>query len=156
MKCPACHHADTRVSDSRLVNDAMAIRRRRQCLRCGFRFSTYEEAEILNLTVIKRDGRREPYAKDKLESGLKKSFEKRPITQDEFKRLVSQVERDIQMIGRDEIKSSQIGEIIMKHLKKKDEVAYIRFASVYRSFKDAQTFQHELRKLISTRSTKRK
>ncbi len=156
MKCPACHHADTKVSDSRLVNDAMAIRRRRQCLRCGFRFSTYEEAEILNLTVIKRDGRREPYAKDKLESGLKKSFEKRPITQDEFKRLVSQVERDIQMIGRDEIKSGQIGEIIMKHLKRKDEVAYIRFASVYRSFKDAKTFQHELRKLIGNRSKKRK
>jgi transcriptional repressor NrdR len=156
MKCPACHHADTRVSDSRLVNDAMAIRRRRQCLRCGFRFSTYEEAEILNMTVIKRDGRREPYAKDKLESGLKKSFEKRPITQDEFKRLVSQVERDIQMIGHDEIKSSQIGEIIMKQLKKKDEVAYIRFASVYRSFKDAQTFQRELRNLIGNRGRKRK
>ncbi|MFA6552831.1 MAG: transcriptional regulator NrdR [Patescibacteria group bacterium] len=156
MKCPACHYADTKVSDSRLVNDAMAIRRRRRCLRCGFRFSTYEEAEILNVTVIKRDGHREPYAKDKLESGLKKSFEKRPITQDEFKRLVSQVERDIQMVGREEIKSSQIGEIIMKHLKKKDEVAYIRFASVYRSFKDAQTFQHELRKLISNRRTKRK
>lgn len=156
MKCPACHHADTKVSDSRLVNDGMAIRRRRQCLRCGFRFSTYEETEILNLTVIKRDGRREPYAKDKLESGLKKSFEKRPITQDEFKRLVSQVERDIQMLGRDEIKSGQIGEIVMKHLKKNDAVAYIRFASVYRSFKDAQTFQQELRKLLTHRSKKRK
>ncbi|MFH1207059.1 MAG: transcriptional regulator NrdR [Patescibacteria group bacterium] len=156
MKCPACHHADTKVSDSRLVNDAMAIRRRRQCLRCGFRFSTYESAEILNLTVIKRDGRREPYDKDKLESGLKKSFEKRPITQDEFKRLVSQVERDIQMIGHDEIKSGQIGEIIMKQLKKKDEVAYIRFASVNRSFKDARTFQRELRKLIGSRGKKRK
>ncbi|MFA5051500.1 MAG: transcriptional regulator NrdR [Patescibacteria group bacterium] len=155
MKCPACHHTDTKVSDSRLVYDGMAIRRRRQCLKCNFRFSTYEEVEILNVTVIKRDGRREPYSKDKLESGLKKSFEKRPITQDEFKRLVSLVERDIQMLGHEEIKTSQIGEIVMKHLKKRDEVAYIRFASVYRSFRDAKTFQHELRKLLTPRSMKK-
>jgi len=148
MKCPACHNQDTKVTDSRLVNQGLAIRRRRECLKCVFRFSTYEEVEILNFTVIKRDGRREPYSKDKLARGLRKAFEKRPITQDEFKRLINQIERDIQIKGKEEIKSDRMGEIIMKHLKKSDQVAYIRFASVYRSFKDAKTFQKELKKLI--------
>lgn len=149
MKCPACHHQETKVTDSRLIDEGVAIRRRRECLECGFRFSTYEEVEILNLTVIKRDGRAEPYNKEKLELGLRKAFEKRPQTQDEFKKLVSRIERDIQLEEKNnEIKSSRIGEIIMKHLKKADTVAYIRFASVYRSFKDAQTFQRELKKLL--------
>ena len=148
MKCPACHHADSKVTDSRLINEGMAIRRRRECLKCEFRFSTYEEVEILNLTVIKRDGRKEPYSKEKLESGLRKSFEKRPITQDEFKKLINSIERDVQLEGKSEIKSSRMGEIIMKHLRKVDDVAYIRFASVYRSFKDAKTFQRELKKII--------
>jgi transcriptional repressor NrdR len=148
MKCPACHHDDTKVTDSRLVNEGMAIRRRRKCLKCGFRFSTYEEVEILNLTVIKRDGRTEPYNKEKMEAGLRKSFEKRPITQDEFKKLVNHIERDIQLEGKNEIKAKRIGEIIMKHLRRVDDVAYIRFASVYRSFKDAKTFQRELKKII--------
>ncbi len=148
MKCPACHHADTKVTDSRLVNEGMAIRRRRKCLKCSFRFSTYEEVEILNLTVIKRDGRTEPYNKEKLEAGLRKSFEKRPITQDEFKRLINNIERDIQLEGKNEIKAKRVGEIIMKHLRRVDDVAYIRFASVYRSFKDAKSFQRELKKII--------
>lgn len=148
MKCPACHHADTKVTDSRIVNDGMAIRRRRACLKCGFRFSTYEEVEILNLTVIKRDGRTEPYSKEKLGNGLRKSFEKRPLAQDDFKKLVNRIERDIQLEGKSELKSQRIGEIVMKHLRRVDEVAYIRFASVYRSFKDAQTFQRELKKII--------
>ena len=149
MKCSVCHHPNTKVTDSRLVNEGMAVRRRRKCLECSFRFSTYEEVEILNLTVIKRDGRHEPYSKEKLEAGLRKAFEKRPITQDEFKKLVSRIERDIQLgEKRNEIKSSRIGEILMKHLKKIDAVAYIRFASVYRSFKDVQTFQRELKKKL--------
>lgn len=148
MKCPACHHTDTKVTDSRLVNEGMAIRRRRKCLKCGFRFSTYEEVEILNLTVVKRDGRTEPYNKEKLEAGLRKSFEKRPITQDEFKKLINHIERDIQLEGKNEIKAKRVGEIIMKHLRRVDDVAYIRFASVYRSFKDAKTFQRELKKII--------
>lgn len=148
MKCPACHHPDTKVTDSRLINDGMAIRRRRECLECSFRFSTYEEAEILNLTVVKRDGRTEPYNKEKLENGLRKALEKRPTTHDEFKSLVSRIERDIQLEQKGEIKSSQIGEIVMKHLKRVDAVAYIRFASVYRSFKDAKTFERELKKLL--------
>lgn len=148
MKCPACHHADSKVTDSRLINEGMAIRRRRECLKCGFRFSTYEEVEILNLTIIKRDGRKEPYSKEKLESGLRKSFEKRPITQDDFKKLINRIERDIQLDQKSEIKSSRMGEIIMKHLRRVDDVAYIRFASVYRSFKDAKTFQRELKKIM--------
>lgn len=134
--------------DSRLIEDGLAIRRRRECARCGFRFSTMEETEILNLSVIKRDGRHEPYSREKLEVGLRRSFQKLPITQDEFKRLVNRIERDIQITGRQEIKSSDIGEILMKHLKRTNQVAYIRFASVYRSFKDVATFQRELHTLL--------
>lgn len=151
MKCPSCHHEDTKVTDSRVINDNIAIRRRRECLECGFRFSTYEEVEILNLNIIKRDGRREPYQKEKLEAGLRKSFEKLPITQDEFKKLVNSIERDIQLEGKSEIKAKRIGELIMKHLRRVNDVAYIRFASVYRSFKDVKTFQRELKKLIKKR-----
>ncbi len=147
--------------DSRLVEDGMAIRRRRECNRCSFRFSTVEEAEILNLAVVKRDGRREPYSREKLETGLRRSFQKLPITQDEFKRLVNRIERDIQITGRQEITSHAIGEIVMRHLKRANQVAYIRFASVYRSFKDAETFQRELKGLLkpsrarATRSRRR-
>lgn len=148
MKCPACHHLDTKVTDSRILSEGMATRRRRECLECGFRFSTYEEVEILNLTVIKSNGNTEPYSKEKLESGLKKAFQKRSLTQDEFKKLVNRIERDVQLKGKTEIKSRRIGEIVMKHLRRVDEVAYIRFASVYRSFKDAQEFQKELKKII--------
>ncbi len=148
MKCPACHNPETKVTDSRLVNDGTAIRRRRECLRCTFRFSTYEEAEILNLAVIKRDGRREPYSKEKLESGLRKALEKRPITQDDFRKLVNRIESDIQQKQKGEITSSVIGELVMKHLRRTDEVAYIRFASVYRSFRDVASFQRELTQLV--------
>lgn len=155
MKCPACNNADTKVTDSRLTREGMAIRRRRECRKCSFRFSTIEEIEILNLAVVKRDGRSEPYSRDKLEAGLKKALEKRSVTAEEFKQLVSKIEQDLQSSGRQEIKSSEIGEIIMKHLRKFDPVAYIRFASVYRSFKDAQTFQHELSRLINKKKKSR-
>lgn len=149
MKCLACHHSDTKVTDSRLVADGMAIRRRRECHKCGFRFSTYEESEILNLTVVKRDGSREPYSREKLESGIRKSFQKRAITLENFKKLVSHIERDIQTRGRQEVTSQFVGEVIMKHLKRTDDVAYIRFASVYRSFKDADSFRRELNALVA-------
>ncbi len=148
MKCLACHHSDTKVTDSRLVADGMAIRRRRECQKCGFRFSTYEEPEILNLTVVKRNGTKEPYSREKLESGIRKSFQKRAITLDNFKKLISHIERDIQLHGRQEVTSHQIGEIIMRHLKRADDVAYIRFASVYRSFKDAESFRKELNEIM--------
>jgi transcriptional repressor NrdR len=148
MKCPVCYFEDTKVVDSRVAPDGLSIRRRRECLKCNFRFSTYEEIEILDLMVVKRDGRKESYSREKMVRGLKKSLEKRPITEDKFKKLVHSIERDLQILKKNEITTEQIGQIIMKHLKKVDQVAYIRFASVYQSFKDAQEFKRELNKLL--------
>lgn len=148
MKCPICYHADTKVVDSRVASDGLSIRRRRECLKCAFRFSTYEEMEILGLMIVKRDSRRETYSREKLVSGLKKSCEKRPITEDRFRRLVHAIERDLQRLKKPEISSLEIGKIVMKNLKKIDTVAYIRYASVYESFKDAREFREELNKLI--------
>ncbi len=148
MKCPVCYFADTKVVDSRVAADGLSIRRRRECLKCGFRFSTYEEVEILDLTIVKRDGRKEAYLRDKLVKGLRRAFEKRPITEEKFKKLVNLIERDLQALRKNEILSEQVGQIVMKQLKKADQVAYIRFASVYQSFKDAQSFKRELNKLL--------
>ncbi len=148
MKCPVCYYQDTKVIDSRVASDGLSIRRRRECLKCGFRFSTYEEMEILDLSIVKRDGRKEVYSREKLVKGLKKALEKRPITEEKFKKIVNLIERDLQRIRKSEITSNQAGQIVMKHLKRIDQVAYIRFASVYQSFKDVQTFQKELNKLL--------
>lgn len=148
MFCPVCNHQDTKVIDSREVNEGSSIRRRRECEKCGYRFSTTEEVELLDLTVVKRDGRREAYAREKLVRGLEKALEKRPYTEASFERLVRKIERDIQRERRGEITSMDIGELIMKHLKRFDKVAYIRFASVYRSFEDVKTFERELKKLF--------
>lgn len=156
MKCPVCLKPDTKVTDSRLTGEGFAIRRRRECEKCGFRFSTYEETELLNLSVMKRDGRREPYSRDKLESGLKKALEKRPVTADAFKKLVSQIERDLQHREQLEVTTRAIGEVVMKRLKRFDTVAYIRFASVYRAFQDVATFQRELAGLAPVRRKRRK
>lgn len=152
MQCPACSYYDTKVNDSRVSADGLTIRRRRECAKCGFRFSSIEEIEILDLAVIKRDGRHEPYSKEKVEQGLRHSLEKRPYTQERFKRLVQKIERDIQKRKKTEITSRDIGEIVMKHLKSFDEVAYIRFASVYRSFQDVASFTKELKGLTKKRS----
>ncbi len=148
MRCPVCLHDDSKVIDSRVASDGLSIRRRRECLKCNFRFSTYEEVEILDLTVIKKDGQKQAYNREKIIVGLKRSLEKRPITQDGFKKLVNAIERDLQAIRKNEIDSEKIGKIIMKQLKKVDKVAYIRFISVYESFDDIQTFQEELDKLL--------
>jgi transcriptional repressor NrdR len=149
MKCPACYYDETKVVDSRTGADCISIRRRRECLKCGFRFSTHEEVEILGLSVVKRDGRKEFYSRDKLERGIKRALEKRPITEDNFKKLINNIERDIQVKAKgNEITSSEIGVIIMRRLKRVDKIGYIRFASVYQSFKDAKTFQKELDKLL--------
>ncbi|RMD59001.1 transcriptional repressor NrdR [Candidatus Parcubacteria bacterium] len=156
MKCPICYHPDTKVVDSRSATDGLCVRRRRECLKCRFRFSTYEEMEILDLIVVKQNGKREVYSRDKLMAGLKKALEKRPITNDEFKRLIHWIERDLQKLRKSEITSKQIGQIVMKHLKKVDQVGYIRFASVYESFKDAQTFKRELNKLLNKRAPQAK
>ncbi|MBU2576001.1 transcriptional regulator NrdR [Patescibacteria group bacterium] len=153
MQCPACAHEATKVLDSRLSEQDNTVKRRRECEKCFFRFSTREETEILNITVIKRDGRHEAYSREKLSAGFHKALEKRPITNQELRILISNIERDMYGLNKVEIKASQIGDIAMRHLKKLDKVAYIRFASVYREFKDVNTFYEELNKLIGKRKT---
>lgn len=149
MNCPVCKSKDTKVVDSRISSDGLSIRRRRECEKCNYRFSTIEEVELLDLTVVKSDGRREAYSQEKIIRGLRKALEKRSYTEAEFKKLVHNVERDIQKKKRGELTSKEIGEIVMNRLKGFDKVAYIRFASVYRQFEDVQTFQRELNKLMA-------
>lgn len=152
MNCPVCNSKDTKVLDSRLSGEGFSIRRRRVCGKCSFRFSTLEEMEILDLVVIKRDGRRENYNKEKLVRGLKTSLEKRAYLEEDFLKLIREIERDIQKKSQNEVTSKQIGEIVMKRLKAFDQVAYIRYASVYRSFKDAKIFQKELNLLLKKKN----
>lgn len=148
MRCPNCQYEDTKVLDSRPVDEGDAIRRRRECEKCEFRFSTYEEIEILDLTVIKKDGRREAFSKEKLQRALTLPLDKRPCTDETLRKLLSAIEIEIQRKAKDgEIKSSEIGEIVMKKLKKSDKVAYVRFAAVYRQFEDVDEFKEELKKL---------
>lgn len=148
MHCPNCGNHDTKVVDSRPTDDGDAIRRRRECEKCGFRFSTYEEIEILDLTVIKREGKREPYSREKVERGIWRSFEKLGANDQTVKKIVSGVEQEIQKKAKEsEISSEDIGEIISKRLKRANKVAYIRFASVYRKFADVEEFREELEKL---------
>ncbi len=148
MRCPNCQYEDTKVLDSRPVDEGDAIRRRRQCDKCEFRFSTYEEIEILDLTVIKKDGSKQAFSKEKLQRALNLPLDKRPCTEDAMRKLLSAIEIEIQRKARDgEIKSSEIGEIVMKKLKKHDKVAYVRFAAVYRQFEDVDEFKEELMKL---------
>ncbi|MBU2542202.1 transcriptional regulator NrdR [Patescibacteria group bacterium] len=147
MYCPICRSKDTKVIDSRVSNEGMAIRRRRECIKCNYRFSTLEQAELLDILVVKRDGTRESYSRNKLERGILHSLSKRPYTQEKFDRMVSVIERDIQKKKKREVTSADIGEIVMKHLRKFDKVAYIRFASIYRSFEDVKKFQSEIKSL---------
>jgi transcriptional repressor NrdR len=155
MHCPVCGHNDTKVVDSRLSGDGISIRRRRMCEGCEYRFSTVEEIALLDIAVIKRDGRRELYNREKLTSGLRKSLEKRSYTEDDFRGLIHHIERDIAKKGASEITSSAIGEIIMHHLRNFDKIAYIRYASVYRAFEDVQTFQKTLDELRSKNKRKK-
>ncbi len=147
MRCPNCQNEDTKVLDSRPISDGMAIRRRRECIKCETRFSTHEEMEILDLTVIKRDGRTQPYMREKIESGIRKAFEKRPLSSDDFHSLISGIEQDIQKTGKEHIATKDLGNIVMKRIKTRDQVAYIRFASVYRQFADVEEFVKEAKKL---------
>jgi transcriptional repressor NrdR len=153
MFCPVCRNKSTRVVDSRLIPDGSGVRRRRECERtsCGYRFSTIEEIDLVNITVIKRDARRESYSRSKLISGLKQSLQKRPFTDAQFHALISKIERDIQKERSGEITSIKLGEIVMKHLRAFDKIAYIRFASVYHSFEDLKKFEEELQKLLKKR-----
>ena len=151
MKCPFCGKENTRVIDSRPADDGGSIRRRRQCDECGKRFTTYEKVETIPLVVIKKDNIREAYDRAKIESGVFRSCHKRPISVDQITTLVDEIETIIFGLEEKEIPSSKIGEIVMDKLKDLDAVAYVRFASVYREFKDVNTFMQELKKILDTK-----
>jgi len=149
MRCPFCGHAEDRVIDSRPSEEGAAIRRRRECISCGSRFTTYEKIETLPLLVIKKDGTRQPFDREKLISGILKSCEKRPVSTAQVEELVSRIELQIQNALKREISSREIGEMVMEGLKSIDEVAYVRFASVYRQFRDVNSFLEELNEMLS-------
>ena len=144
MNCPFCNHSETKVVDSRETNDGKITRRRRECLKCELRFSTYEEVELLNLTVIKKDGSRVEYDKTKIESGIRKALEKRPINDEKFSKLMGEIEYAIRSLEKPEVSTREIGKIILKKLKGLDEVAYVRFASVYKSIGSIESFKKDL------------
>ncbi|MDH3892591.1 MAG: transcriptional regulator NrdR [candidate division Zixibacteria bacterium] len=148
MKCPHCGHEEDKVVDSRPSNENRAIRRRRECLGCNERFTTYEYVEQSTLTVIKSDNRREPFDRTKLLQGLKLACNKRPVSAKQIENLADQVEGEINSRSKSEILSQDIGEIVMDRLRDVDEIAYVRFASVYRKFKDKEEFLEEMKKLL--------
>ena len=152
MKCPYCGEGDSKVIDSRPAEDGSFIRRRRQCNACEKRFTTYEKVETIPLIVIKKDNNREPYNRQKIESGVLSSCHKRPISADQIGKLVDEVETEIFNREEREISAQTIGEIVMNHLKDLDAVAYVRFASVYREFKDVNTFMDEIKKILESKS----
>lgn len=151
MKCPFCNYPDSKVVDSRPTDEGTSIRRRRECLHCLKRFTTYETIERLPLMLVKRDGTREPYDRNKLLSGVMKACEKRPVPQARLEQLVDTVEQKLFGTLETEISSQKIGEMVMQELKTVDEVAYVRFASVYRQFKDINTFLEELNSLLQNK-----
>lgn len=151
MKCPFCHETENRVIDSRLSKDSNMIRRRRECESCNRRFTTYERVEEMMPLVIKKDGRREAYGRVKIINGLKRACEKRPVSINTIEAITDRIERALQERGEKEIPSSVIGESLMRELHDTDPVAYVRFASVYRSFKDIGEFMAELEELIKER-----
>ncbi|WP_167956889.1 transcriptional regulator NrdR [Anaerosporobacter faecicola] len=151
MKCPFCGEENTRVIDSRPADDNSSIRRRRQCDQCKKRFTTYEKIEVIPLVVIKKDLNREPYNRSKIEAGVFRSCHKRPISVDNITAVVDDIENTIFNLDKNEINSSLIGEIVMDKLKELDPVAYVRFASIYREFKDVNTFMDELKKILDNK-----
>lgn len=148
MKCRYCASTESKVIDSRPTEDGGAIRRRRECISCGKRFTTYEKIEEIPIMVVKRDGRREPFDSEKIRNGIRKACEKRPVPADVQDKLVEDVTREVFNTLASEVTTTDIGEIVMRKLKTTDEVAYVRFASVYREFKDTQTFMQELQRLL--------
>ena len=149
MKCPYCGNPDTRVIDSRPAEDGSCIRRRRSCDICGKRFTTYEKVETIPLIIIKKDDNREPYDRSKIERGIVRSCHKRPVSYDQIVSTVEEIEAEIFNKEEKEISSNEIGEIVMDKIKELDQVAYVRFASVYREFKDVNTFMDELKKFLN-------
>ena len=147
MKCPFCSYEESKVIDSRLVADSSQIRRRRECNKCNERWTTFELAELLMPKIVKQDKSRVPFDEIKLKEGISRSLEKRPVSEEDFETLIEQIKRDIRGFGEREVSSRVIGETVMKHLRKIDEVAFARFASVYRSFQDPLEFSEEVKKL---------
>jgi transcriptional repressor NrdR len=148
MKCPYCRLGDSRVIDTREMADKDAIRRRRQCRDCGRRFTTYERIEPVSLTVVKKDGRREPYDRTKLEGGIRSACSKRPVPAETIQRILDEIEAAIFTMASEEVPSRTIGELVMEKLREVDQVAYIRFASVYRSFADIEDLREEVESLL--------
>lgn len=154
MKCPFCGYLESKVVDSRPTEEGGSIRRRRECLSCGKRFTTYETVESVPLMVIKKDGSREAYDKNKVLNGLIRACQKRPVSMAVLEDTVSEIEQQLSNTMEREVHSEQIGELVMEHLKKIDQVAYVRFASVYRQFKDLDSFMDELSKLLAMKNNK--
>ena len=152
MKCPFCLHDEDKVIDSRSSNEGKSVRRRRECIKCKKRFTTYEYVEEVPLMVIKKDGRRESFDRNKIISGILKACEKRPVSMEKVEAVVDRVEKELQKSFDKEVKAQVVGELVMEYLHKLDEVAYVRFASVYRQFKDINHFMKELKDLLSKRS----
>ena len=145
MNCPYCDHKDSKVTDKR--ESPEGIRRRRECLKCKKRFTTYEKIDFGGIYVIKKDGRREKFDRKKLEAGIFRAFEKRPVSKEKIEKMINEIEEQLRKTGKKEVKSSMIGELVMKKIKKLDNVAYIRFASVYRDFKDINDFKAVLKQV---------
>jgi transcriptional repressor NrdR len=154
MKCPFCGNPDTKVVDSRPTEEGQAIRRRRECESCGKRFTTYEKVEEILLMVVKKDGSREAFDRSKVMNGIIRACEKRPVPAADIEKIVSDIEQGLNNMMEKEMKSETIGEYVMEHLRDLDDVAYVRFASVYRRFTDAETFREEIEKLLQKNSKK--
>ncbi|WP_018931293.1 MULTISPECIES: transcriptional regulator NrdR [Gracilibacillus] len=148
MRCPHCHYKNTKVLDSRPIEEGRSIRRRRECESCDFRFTTFERIEEVPLIVVKKEGTREEYSRDKLMRGLIRACEKRPVALEQLEHIAVEIEKELRNRGTSEVKSDEIGEMVMDRLADVDEVAYVRFASVYRQFKDISVFLDELKDLI--------
>jgi transcriptional repressor NrdR len=153
MRCPFCGHSEDKVVDSREARDGNAIRRRRECLDCGRRFTSYERIDEIPYMVVKKDGRREPFDRGKILSGLLRACEKRPISTSQLERIADEVEKEVQESLDRELPTSEIGRLIMRRLKSLDKVAYVRFASVYLQFEDVSAFMNELKALVKSRTT---
>src|SRR5512146_2720542 len=151
MHCPFCGHVETKVNDSRLAGEGRQIRRRRECLACGERFTTFETAELVMPVVIKGDRTREPFDEGKLRSGMEKALEKRPVPRPQVDEALSRIAHKVRALGDREVASRVIGELVMEELRQLDEVAYVRFASVYRHFEDVEAFHEEIRRLRGQR-----
>jgi transcriptional repressor NrdR len=156
MKCPFCRQDNDRVIDSRASDDGFAIRRRRQCLACKRRYTTYERLEELALKVVKKGGEREPFSRDKMRNGLAKACWKRPISDEQIDAIISAVESEIYARFDSEVESGYLGELVMQHLGELDQVAFVRFASVYREFKDVRDFVDELQPMLQSKTRRRK